>query len=266
MPTISESSIYSTEEEVTKRHCILWEIIRRHPDYVEFCMKHKHYFDMDKISFLDEMKLTSDEKIECQKIKKRFGLEHIVDPNSSIPEQTMKAFRFFRDEHSVDPELMERQDGTRTPVWEDRFVRLWIDIRAFRTKKEIQEEVWNTIEWARRARGINPAIRRPPSEESLEVWDMKIKGLSHKDIIQQVWPDEYNREFGSLSDSQRDKLYEELINKYRKEGIKNYDERAWAEAYSSESGESESGKARLYMRVGDKVKRMVEIFKEFFPP
>lgn len=262
MSKISPSSIYSTEEKVTESYCILWEIVRRHPDYFNFCQKNKNYFDGDEISFLDEMRLSPDGKLECEKIKKRFRLEHVVYPGSSIPEQTMKTFPFFRDEHSVDPEIMEREDGNRTPIWEDRFVRLRVDIRGFRTKKEILKEIWNCIEWARRIGKIEPAIQRLPNEETFRVWDLKIEGRSTKEIIRTIWPDEYNKEFGSLNDSQKDRLYHKLFAEYSQKGIEDADKQAYAEAYET----SGSGKEKLSMRVVDRVNRMEEVFKEFFSP
>lgn len=157
---------------------------------------------------------------------------------------------------------MEREDGTRTPIWEDRFVRLRVDIRSFRTRKEILEEIWNCIKWARRVGKIKPAIQRFPNEETLRVWDMKIKGQSNKEIIQEVWPNDYNKEFGSLDDSQRDELYKELFTKYSKQGLNDATDKAYNEAY----GGPGSGKICLFVRVDDRVKRMEEIFKEFFPP
>jgi hypothetical protein len=264
------ASIYSTEKDVTQRYCILWEIIRRHSGYKDFCLKYRDYFDRDRISFLDETRLSSIERLECERIKDRFRLKHIVCPKSSIPEKTMKAFPFFRDEHSVDPEIMEREDGSRTPIWEDRFVRLRIDIRGFRTDKEIKKEFWDCIKWARGINKIERAIQRLPDEETLMVWDLKKKGWKDKEIIRKVWPQEYKKEFGSLTDFQRDELFKELDKKYYKEEFKNAPERASERAYNEAYGESGSGKKsgriRLFMRVVDKVNRLEEVFKEFFPP
>jgi hypothetical protein len=57
----------------------LWEIIRRHPDYIEFCSKYEQRFDGDQISFLDKTRLSNSEKLEYERIKDRFRLADIYN-------------------------------------------------------------------------------------------------------------------------------------------------------------------------------------------
>lgn len=105
-------------------------------------------------------------------------------------------------------------------------------------------------------------------KELFRVWDLHIEGKTAKEIIKEVWFDEYENEFSSKDDSMSEKLYKELRIKYEAQGKEDYDERAYIEVYgdrdeNDKNMESGSGLVKLFVRVRDKIKRVEELFDMF---
>jgi hypothetical protein len=105
-------------------------------------------------------------------------------------------------------------------------------------------------------------------KELFRVWDLHIEGKTAKEIIKEVWFDEYENEFSSKDDSMSEKLYKELRIKYEAQGKEDYDERAYIEVYgdrdeNDKNMESGSGSVKFFVRVKNKIDKMEELFDMF---
>ncbi len=105
-------------------------------------------------------------------------------------------------------------------------------------------------------------------EELFKIWDLYVEGNTAKEILKMIWPEEYKKEWGKTveTDDKKDMLYDKLAKKYRDQGhIKNWDERAFLEAYGNrnENMNSEGNRINLFMKIIHRRKRMEELFLMF---
>ena len=89
-----------------------------------------------------------------------------------------------------------------------------------------------------------------------------------KEILKMTWPEEYKKEWGKTveTDDKKDILYDKLAKKYRdQEQLKDWDERAFLEAYGNrdENMNSEGNRINFFMKIIHRRKRMEELFLMF---
>jgi len=234
-----------------------WQVIRRDPEYVKFCNEYASAFDENGI-----MKLWEGLEPRPEEIKKLFGLETICHPSLDLSREELLDYPVFNKPLAVSYEWTEEQPGHYSPIVDDHFIRLRIDIGGDKKTGQILSEVQEFIEEARSIAEIKPNTSRlRPDEEIFKVWDLKETGKSSKEIIKQLWPEKYDQECkeGSSAkwEADKQKKYQELAGKYRNQGVNEWDEKAFNEVYNSDSSNLDSsGCIKLYMRVKDKLEKM----------
>jgi hypothetical protein len=247
-----------------------WQTIRRHPGYVKFCEEYQEAFDD---GLFDPLKVDSEIRLkvaaEAEMLKQRFGLSVIRHHTVDISEENILKWDVFENELAVYHEAREKNPFDYDPPWDKRFIKLTIDVT--KTKKQIRKDVWWEVEWARRHLGIT-GTKFKPNYDMFKVWDLYKQGKTRTDIIRGVWPDEYKQECGddsSKTEEERDRLFSDLQQKYNKQGVKDWEEKAYQEAYGERDEDmrpvegSESGKIRFFMRVRDSLRRMERLFGRF---
>ena len=161
-----------------------WQRVRRHPEYVAFCEEKKDKFDTDGY-IVDEWIYNNDEKAIA--IRKKFGIDLIWHYSKDIPENEMLAALLFRKSLPVEHLWPERPFSEKgriviTPLFDNRFIRLEIDVNA--NTEQILGTVKEFIEHAR-ANIIDFKKERSDLEQRIEAysaWDLRLK---HTDW---TWP------------------------------------------------------------------------------
>jgi len=226
-----------------------WQVVRRDPEYVEFCNEQGSAFDADGI-----MNPWERSEPRAEEIKKLFGLETICHPSLNFTKEKLLDEPIFNNPLAVSYKWNQEHPGHSTPIFNDHFIRLRIDIGEERKMSQILSEVQQFVEEARGVAGIETdKSRLRPDEEVFKVWDLKASGKKPQEIMEELWPEEYKQEFKHRTDD--DKRYKKLCTKYKRQGIAEWHEKAFKEAYGSSGS---SGSIRLYMRVKDKENRMKE--------
>lgn len=249
---------------------ILWGIIRRHDDYVDFCENS----NFDKEGWL----IATDENSKyIEKIKQRFGIMMILHHKIEADEWQLKSLfktatrAVMRVSDNVDefPETHIRVDiDTRAPIFEIvKDVKHLLKLRKITREvtrerlKEIREED-SLLACRKEGEEIEQAIDKPyafakfnpkSDMEAFKVWDLHKEGKKPAEIAKTLWPDEYNK-----ANIDQDKKYLELVERYKQEGLDDFHVRAHDEAFMETSK-----KNTLIKRVGDKKKRMTELFKVY---
>jgi len=245
-----------------------WQVIRRDPEYLEFCNDYASSFNKEGI-----LKLWEGLEPRAEEIKKLFGLETICHPSLNLSKKELLDYPIFNKPLAVSYEWTEDQPGHYSPIVDDHFIRLRIDIGEDKKTGQILSEVKEFIEEARSIAEIETNKSRfRPDEEIFKVWDLhedlkEARNAKTKDedmtpiqkIIKELWPEEYDRECteGSPSnwDGDKAKKYKELRRKFQYQGVEEWDEKAFNEVY----GLGSSGWVKLYMRVNDKLEKMREL-------
>jgi len=229
-------------------------------------------FPKQEDDFLKTLFREADSKFEpeVEKIRKQFGLELIYHPDSDFDEDDFLTSPIFQDTTAVSYETrtIEDNDGVLeiSTVWDSHFIKLKIDIGINRKKEQILSEVEEFIESSRIDAGIlNPGEKEPDKrlridEDTFKVWDLYIQGKRPTDIIKTLWPEEYDIEAVG-DDSSRQEEYYRLLKQYERAKDPDAVSKAYHEAYEIGS----SGKVGLYVRVGDKLRRMKKLLEEFGP-
>lgn len=243
-----------------------WQIIRRHPDYRNFCIGRK--FENGTLGIWESL------EPEAKTIMDRFGLEMIYDPSVDFPEEDFLAFPVFKDSLAVryewrTVEKINEEKGerlVRTTLWDEHYIKLKIDISPERPIPQILSEVRELIEGSRQEmileknegeESTTGGIPANVNDEAYKVWDLRDEGKEPKEIIQELWPEEYERQ-SSNNDFVLNAKFEELRDQYKKEGKENWFESAYNEVYGDTGP---SGTNKLYQRVADMLKRMEGLFK-----
>jgi hypothetical protein len=93
-----------------------------------------------------------------------------------------------------------------------------------------------------------------------KVWDLHIQRKSPAYIIKEIWPEKWG-----ITDFKAEEKYYKLITKYQKSGFKDYEERAFQEAYTNKDEHMNPGSCRinLFTKIYDYRKRMKELFDMF---
>lgn len=249
-------SIFRNEEKLAEQWYLWWQLVRRHPRYVEFCSKHIEHFTHGEYGMLDPIHLGDEGRKEYKAILEQFRLDSIIHPSAEIPRDEILQIPLFDFDSAVDPLTNKKKSAPDkyTPVFDGHFVHLKIDIRSFRTKNEILDGTWSCIEWARRIADIRKSLKRLPKEKQWKIWDLYQSGLRPREIIDVMWPEVAN----NPSLEERDRHFKALQDAYIKKGILDWEERAWNEAYE---GESSSGIIKYFDRVKKARDRVEEAFK-----
>jgi hypothetical protein len=185
--------------------------IKRNPRYVSFCQN---------VPFNDDGIVSSIESLldtEADKVRNAFGLELLFDPTKDLPKKDPTILALFKDPLAVSFEW-HKEAGYSTPIWDDHFIRLKIDIDLNRDMEEILAEVREFIEDART--GLNNSERledkrRYFEKRSLcyEVWDMRTVPVPFKRIAiaQNISEDTAKKRFGKAFELIMGKEYQREI-------------------------------------------------------
>jgi hypothetical protein len=246
-----------------------WQIIRRHPSYINFC--DTRIFDNDK-----KLLTAAESFLECLTIKKRFGLKEIYHYSIDFSEkECFDNFEIFSNRETVVRIWPEADNDTKGPqsfIFQElpnygNFIFLGINIDENVKLKDIITEVHRTITAARAVRGIRPFSRkgvssRPINPQIFKVWDLHKEGKNPIEIIKEVWPDEFKKEHRS-SDVYKKEEFNRRVKELKSQGNKDPFEKVRQEIYGDDewNGSTASGMIKLFMRVRDMLKRMEELIQ-----
>lgn len=260
---------------------ILWGIIRRHPDYISFCEKYK----FNECGWL----IINDENYkDAEKIIERFGLEAILHYKVEadihklsciFKTATRAATRVSGDFDNLPETHIRVEIDTRAPFSEIiKDIKFWLKLREM-SRKATQEVLQKNFEendrlFCRNGKSkIEPKadysyfiqkFKPEPIKEAFKVWDLYQEGMRNREIAEILWPDEYKKACTNYEENRKE-IYQELIDKYKKAGFEDFDEKAYVEAYGKdyENIEGESEMNRLLKRVEDKKSRMLTLLKMY---
>ncbi len=135
----------------------------------------------------------------------------------------------------------------------DGLLHLEVDVTA--TDEQLRAEFMQAVERARfdrkhekrKGRGVSL-----PNEDDYRIADMLEEGQSRKAIIETLWREEYKE---VLTYPEQDDQFRVLQGKYGVEGIPNWEERAWEDAYGSHDRDDNRMRA-LFKRIEDSQNRL----------
>ena len=173
---------------------LLWDKlqrIKRHPDYLKYCGN----IQFDENGFNFEISDESDDIIN------RFELETLFDPAKEFdPNKIDILLRIFKEPLAVSYVWNKESPDFTTPVWDNHYIQLKIDISPKRNLGQIIDEVKEFISEAQphieselkteiNHQGKPPKPQRKHFEKRLmcyEIWDMRKKRTPFSKIAQQL--------------------------------------------------------------------------------
>lgn len=245
-----------------------WEIIRRHPDYRDFCDRYSTSFDKDGFFVSDfgeeEGLILNQFRLTLIPHYERDLSGNLLLDGGIVVEPT--AVEYIWKTVEVDPGHRHKmEDGTTvttesTAIWDEQFIKLKIDLSDNRAKAQILDEVWEHIEEARRIAKITGKKGKAATIkcDDLKIWDLAKEGKSPGEIAKLLWPEEYDASKKN-DDVSSDRRYKELTQMYKKQGIKDYDDRAYVEAY----GQERKSGSFLHQRVLDAINRVSKLLSAY---
>ena len=100
-----------------------WQVLRRDPEYVKFCNEYASAFDENGI-----MKVWEGLEPRPEEIRKLFGLETICHPSLNLSKEELLDYPIFNKPSAVSYEWAEEGPGLHSPIVDDHFIKLRIDI------------------------------------------------------------------------------------------------------------------------------------------
>ena len=274
-----------------------WQVVRRHPDYRAFCDSYP--FDSHgrligdserdfseiirnpnlpkkllggrwvQVSSRSVRESFFDLNEELSEIKRRFQLETVMHYSKDLTdEECLDHCSSFTDVVRIWPELGPK--GVSIPEHGD-FIFFGINIAENVNWKDIALELRAHIDIARaitkpyRKTNVEDKTRLRSRKEdfldTLKIWDLHRQGKTAKDIILELWPNEYCSAPDAL-EVNAETRYKELLSEYG--DLEDCEERAYFEAYGYRGEDDRvSGNVRLFMRVRDAQERMLRLFRRF---
>jgi hypothetical protein len=231
---------------------ISWNVIRRHPDYVEFCKKNE--FDENGWLIITDVNAEN-----ANNLMQRFGIMMILSCEINANESQLTSL-FYTASRAVTrvtghfdslPETHIRVDiDTRAPFTEiAKDIKHWLRLRKI-TRKTTRENFKGQA-----SNRPYPFKKFDPKSDlvAFEVWDLVQQGKKTAQIAKILWPDEYSKAI------KQEKKYQELIKKYKNvNGLEDFESRAYEDVYKDDNSYNS-----LLKRVDDKKKRMEKLFELF---
>lgn len=260
-------------EWTNERLYIRWQAIRLDDEYRAFCDKYSQYFNTD--GMLEIWRLPAGERLptgedeverEIKEVQGRWGLDTDTIYHYNV-DHDIDYFiddNVFENPFAIDFLLKDEKSEDLDPFWGKNHIVLKVNVDGSIPDAQLKDEFLEYIQAARESIGIKQ-VRSTPDEVDLQVYKLFKDGWASREIIKEVWPDEYKIEFGKDEpgdEYEQGKLYKKLSKEYQKQGLRDWDVRAFAEAYPKDACEadhtdkSKSGRIRLYVRVRDAIKRV----------
>lgn len=249
-------------EWTNKRLWIRWQAVRCDDEYRTFCDKFSQYFNTD--GMLEIWRLPTDEaEREVEKVQGRYGLDYIYHYKIDHDIDYFIDDNVFENPFAIDFLLKDEKSDDLDPFWDNNHIVLKVNVDGSIPEAQLKDEFLDYVKAARESIGIKQ-VRSIPDKVDFQVYNLCFQSdKSRKEIIKEVWPDEYKIEFGKDKpgdEYEQDKLYKKLSIEYQKQGIRGWDDRAYAEAYPKDTCEADhtgkSGRIRLYVKVRDAIKRV----------
>lgn len=253
-----------SDEWTNKRLYIRWQAVRRDDEYRAFCDKYNQYFDTNEM--FDTWLLPTEEVYEAvEEIQSKYELDILYHYKVDHDIDYFIDNCVFKNPFAIDFLLKDKDSEDFNPFWDKKHIVLDVNLDESIPEAQLIDEFREYIQAARESVGIK-VIRSAPNEVDFQVYDLLQSKKSRKEIIKEVWPAEYKIEFGKdepCNEYEQGKLYKKLSEEYQKKGIRDWDGRAYAEAYTRDACEAEhgSGRGRLYTKVSDAVERVEKYIK-----
>ncbi|MBN1841504.1 MAG: hypothetical protein JW883_04370 [Deltaproteobacteria bacterium] len=208
-----------------------WERTRRNIDYIEFCETHAQAFDEN--GTLDTF---AELTLEAEAIRDRFGLEMIYHPSIDISQDQMLQWPIFKNPLAVGYEWREEKPDCFTPIWDDHYIKLTIDINPERNLGQITDEVKEFVTSARAVLEIDEdkegnSEKRPHFDKRMDyyrIWDERNANKPFSVIARELGISDdlakkrYYKGFKLITGEQYDKdIWKRLIHKTLEQRVKN---------------------------------------------
>jgi hypothetical protein len=243
-----------------------WQILKRRKDYKAFCDKYSSAFNkeglLEPFGYDDKNKteIFVDEK-EFEKIREKYGLDAIYHYETALERDDFIDYCVFEKPFATKVWSPDEKDDVLNAVWDERHIHIEVDIGGNITDGQLKDELLERVSVARADAGIQETSPEEISDEDLLVYDLHEEGKSHVEIIKEVWPEEYRKEWAT-SGAEEDKKYSELQRHYRNQGYEDWDTKAHDAVYETKEKKKRSGRIYLFMRVKDKVEKMRKLLKD----
>lgn len=248
-------SIEWTNERLWKH----WQAVRNVDEYKAFCDKYSQYFNSD--GMLEAWRLPTEEaEREVEEFQGRYGLDIIYHYKIDHDIDYFIDDCVFENPFAIDFLLKNEESEDFNPFWDNNNIVLKVNLDGRIPDAQLMDEFLELIQAARKSIGIKPVRAKPPDKVDFQVYDLSQRNKSPKEIISEVWPDEYKTEFEGMAEHERDELYEKLSLECQEQGLRDWNARVFAEAYPEDACKadytSKSGRIRLYVRVSDTIKKV----------
>jgi hypothetical protein len=235
-----EKSNSSDPDSMQLRQFEFWEGLRRHPEYKALCEGIKFLpngtIEPEWAAVAENQQLIEKRR---RRIKENFRVEGIMDPDRSYVELPPGVVGEVARESVAEGGRALRIGEL---LWEGRYLTLTVDVTLpwDETKKMVKEYIR-----LQRAMAEVKLIRTrfEEAKEAFQVYDLRVAGITDTEIVKKLWPAEFKA--ATVNDeAARQKKYVVKSREYKAAGVKDYDDRAFKEAFR--------GAGFLYQRVADR--------------
>ena len=261
-------SIEWTNERLWKR----WQAVRRDDKYyMPFCDKYSQYFNSD--GMLEAWRLPNDDEAEreVKEIQDKYGLDIIYHYKVDHDIDDFHYDNVFENPFAIDFLLKNEESDNLDPLWDNNHIVLKVNIDGSIPEAQLTDELLEHVKEARKSVDIK-AVGSAPKKIDYRVYDLLKLKKKPREIIKEVWPDEYKIEFGEdevVDDLEQNELIKKLVKEYQKQGLQ------WGDAYDKAYKKYTKGRAvgkkniggrgRLYSKVTDannRVKNYIDIIRK----
>lgn len=252
-----------------------WQVVRRYPPYRLFCERNASAFDSEGMwnglitreveSLMERCGIDIIQHYEvddCPPFQREKAIEYVCDfvvsPGDPLHRHEEISFlwntRSLRKKVRLDNSLglsRDENDDSNGAEADRQFIVLRVDISPEITLSQLQGEFMDLVDEARYLADIrSPRKGSSLDRETLQVWDLHSLGKSPREIIRELWPDEFEKH----------ETYKCLKRKYKRQGHRDCDERARREAYGLSL---DCGIVRKNVAVREKLEQMQRLFKKY---
>lgn len=252
------------DDFIEQVNILQWEYLRRNEEFKKICtnIQFGKHGTVD-LKWLQQNRSAYSEKVE--RMREYFRTDQIFDPSKSYKElqpDMISTFGVFPPIVKAlvpkEKESKKNEENIKRFISDERYITIQVDIT--KDDSTINQLIFSYIGHYRKILGIKSKIESERTHlnkrhEDLTVFDMIESGLSPTEVIKKLWPEEYKS--NDLSDS--DNKYEELSQKYRNEGLSDWDTRAHNEAYEKDTQKGQKAYTRvfdIYQRTKNRVEFM----------
>jgi hypothetical protein len=175
-----------------------YQRVRRNPEYIEFCT----HISFNKDGFLESIySIPASQHMKYEELCGRLGLQLIFDPLLEIPRSDFLQFPIFKNQLAVECKMhientdarqgaeandIDAQPYVLTPIWDDHYIILKInvspDVRTAEILREVQESVISAKNLLISQRGEKERLHFKARLASYKIYDLRKERTPFRDV------------------------------------------------------------------------------------